>query len=487
MAYNNPYGSQTAQHASGTGGRALPSPVGPLDRQSQHSSSYSPQYAQFPSPNGSIPTNADSKSGLKRKRSTIDAANRQNSEDSYTDGDNAQASSGPISASSAHHTKAGTSQQQETKKRTKTQRACDKCRTKKIRCDVLPDTDPPLCAHCKQYNYDCTFFLPIQETRFKKKRQDEESALQLHGRSYGSGPSTERREPQVDVRTYGPTSIPFMINSTANLHISSLDGLHPRSIWNVVFAGDGYIKVGAPPPTSVQEVPSPTKAPDIRVERDIVERLINSYFTNIAPIFPVITKAEFVAFQPSPPPILLYSICLMAASLRDTPPGLFDLFRKTVSSLIRSEDVLSTPTMANIQALLILSMSGDCHGTQTGSLMSFAWTRTGTAIRMAQDLNLHRAEISKEGTETRRRVWATCVVVDRWYSAAFGYPQMIDLTDCDVRLPTPQDKVIGYLNALTRLSILLGEVLKAIYSPTGLFSVTDSMLHDILSRLDHWK
>ncbi|KAG8751677.1 hypothetical protein FRC14_007677 [Serendipita sp. 396] len=114
----------------------------------------------------------------------------------------------------------------------------------------------------------------------------------------------------------------------------------------------------------------------------------------------------------------------MAASLRDTPPGLFDLFRKTVSSLIRSEDVLSTPTMANIQALLILSMSGDCHGTQTGSLMSFAWTRTGTAIRMAQDLNLHRAEISKEGTETRRRVWATCVVVDRWYSAAFGYPQV---------------------------------------------------------------
>ncbi|KAG8835536.1 hypothetical protein FRC17_002765, partial [Serendipita sp. 399] len=348
------------------------------------------------------------------------------------------------------------------------------------RCDVLPDTDPPLCAHCKQYNYDCTFFLPIQETRFKKKRQEEESALQLHGRSYGSGPSTERREPQVDVRTYGPTSIPFMINSTANLHISSLDGLQPRNIWGVIFAGDGYIKVSAPTAPSTPELPSPIKAPDVRVERDIVERLINSYFTNIAPIFPVITKSEFVAFQPNPPPILLYSICLMAASLRDTPRGLFDLFRKTVSSLMRSEDVLSTPTMANIQALLILSMSGDCHGTQTSSLMSFAWTRTGTAIRMAQDLNLHRAEAIKEGTETRRRVWAT-------YSAAFGYPQMIDLTDCDVRLPTPQDQVIGYLNALTRLSILLGEVLKAIYSPTGLFSVTDTMLHDILSRLDHWK
>lgn len=40
---------------------------------------------------------------------------------------------------------------------------------------------------------------------------------------------------------------------------------------------------------------------------------------------------------------------------------------------------------------------------------------------------------------------------------------MIDLADCDVRLPTPEDQGIGYLNALTRLSIILGDVLKVIY------------------------
>jgi hypothetical protein len=28
-----------------------------------------------------------------------------------------------------------------------------------------------LCAHCKQYSLECTFFLPITETRFKKKKQ----------------------------------------------------------------------------------------------------------------------------------------------------------------------------------------------------------------------------------------------------------------------------------------------------------------------------
>lgn len=35
---------------------------------------------------------------------------------------------------------------------------------------MLPDTDPPECQHCKQYGFDCTFFLPITETRFRKQK-----------------------------------------------------------------------------------------------------------------------------------------------------------------------------------------------------------------------------------------------------------------------------------------------------------------------------
>lgn len=474
MSFNNPYGQPQS-------GPSLPSSIGTaLDRQSSLSSPYS---AQFPSPvNGS---NAQAKAGNKRKRAPADVAHRHPSEDSYnSDGHE----SGPTSAHNGVHSSKNASnpQNSDVKKRTKTQRACDKCRTKKIRCDVLPDTDPPLCAHCKQYNYDCTFFLPIQETRFKKKRQEEDASLQ--GRTYGPGHPGhpgERSETRVEVRTFGPTSVPFMINSTAALHVPvDVHGLHPRNVWNVVTAGDGYIKVG--PLKPVTDSSLGPKAPDVRVERDIVERLINSYFANISPILPIITKAEFVAYQPNPPPILLYSICLMAATLRDTPRGIFDALRKIVSSIIKNDDVLSTPSLAHVQALLVLSMTADCHGTQPNPL-SFLWVRSGVAIRMAQDLNLHRAEISKEGMETRRRVWATCVVVDRWQAASFGYPQMIDLTDCDVRLPTPQDQGIGYLNALTRLSIILGEVLKAIYSPSGLYSANDAMLEDILRRLDLWK
>lgn len=50
-------------------------------------------------------------------------------------------------------------------------------RTKKIRCDILTaegkedGENKPICAHCKQYDLECTFFLPITETRFKKRKQ----------------------------------------------------------------------------------------------------------------------------------------------------------------------------------------------------------------------------------------------------------------------------------------------------------------------------
>lgn len=42
-------------------------------------------------------------------------------------------------------------------KRQKTSRACDGCRTRKIRCDVLQDESPPLCVHCKQHNFNCSW------------------------------------------------------------------------------------------------------------------------------------------------------------------------------------------------------------------------------------------------------------------------------------------------------------------------------------------
>lgn len=134
MAYSNPYSSAQSN----------PVPqLSPLDTshsleaQSQLSSGHSPQFGHFTGSNGMISDSPDGKHGLKRKRSIADAAHRHTSEDSYTDDNTAHRShSSGLNHSSgqAKGTSAAAAASQDAKKRTKTQRACDKCRTKKIRC-----------------------------------------------------------------------------------------------------------------------------------------------------------------------------------------------------------------------------------------------------------------------------------------------------------------------------------------------------------------
>ena len=135
----------------------------------------------------------------KRKESPGNEANGRDTRDS-SQGREASGSSGSGSAAAAAAAAAA--------KRIKTARACDSCRRKKIRCDVIEDGSPVTgdpnngnggltCAHCRQYGFgecsrrcaeapgssrlaECTFFLPITETRFKKKHERErEEAAQM--------------------------------------------------------------------------------------------------------------------------------------------------------------------------------------------------------------------------------------------------------------------------------------------------------------------
>ncbi|KAH7889628.1 fungal-specific transcription factor domain-containing protein [Phlebopus sp. FC_14] len=377
------------------------------------------------------------------------------------------------------------------KKRTKTQRACDSCRSRKIRCDVLPEADPPQCQHCKQYGFECTFFLPITETRFKKKRLEEEAAEKEKEKEKSadmrrdtSSPPTEAQA--TDRRVFGPTTAVHLLHSQATISSRIYESYDQRyhHTWEVSKNGDGVISVQNTP-VDEKQVSHP-KPVDLRLEPDVIQGLVNGYFKDIAPILPIVTQAEFLA-NPSPPPVLLYSMCLVAAAQRESPQSVFDSIRYAVNGVIKGEDVLSTASIANVQALLILSMVGDCHSQFVPNALSALWIRLGTAIRMAQDLGLHRAESVKQNVELRRRLWGACVICDRWLSLTYGHPYMIDVQDCDARLPSSGDPNDLYMDELVRLSVILGRVLKTIYSPSGLMFTTDEMLYNLLADLDNWK
>ena len=146
--------------------------------------------------------------GTKRKRKSVAQSGREQGPERGSDEDTPGASTSDVSRPVVSQ-QAMQAPSADLKKRTKTvstyakvaltflltthiqQRACDSCRSRKIRCDIIPNIvcissvvlllqgltylkDLPHCQHCKQYSFECTFFLPITETRFKKKKMEED-------------------------------------------------------------------------------------------------------------------------------------------------------------------------------------------------------------------------------------------------------------------------------------------------------------------------
>lgn len=154
--------------------------------------------------------------------------------------------------------------------------------------------------------------------------------------------------------------------------------------WEVSKSGDGLIHVHEPPTGGTHAVTP--KQIDLKVDRDTIEKLLNLYFTEIAPQFPIVTQAEFLA-KPSPSPLLLYACCLVAAARRQFPQAIFDSIRYAANSVIKTDDVLSTASIVNVQSLLILCMVADCHSQYVPNALSALWVRAGTAIRMVNCLS----------------------------------------------------------------------------------------------------
>ncbi|CAO1617112.1 unnamed protein product [Parajaminaea phylloscopi] len=495
-------------------------------------------------------------------------------------------------------------------KRIKTARACDSCRRKKIRCDVIDDGSPPpgdpnngngglTCAHCRQYGFNCTFFLPITETRFKKKREREaEEAARdasLHGyglghvdpltglaphgpggilSTFGPGaipsnisaaqewpaaahvPASAIRQshdrwavgaigmspktrsdraapgndegpqngevdqgPPPDMRVMGPTSLAYIVHSTAFVPGSAIEAhdLKHSQTFEVGASGDGIIKLNRPrhrkssTSSSGDDEDAMPHIPDAirgRLAGDVAEKLINSYFENIGYLFPVVTKSEFLHLS-TPPALLFYAICGVAALDRNVPREVLSAVRIGLNAIFRDIDLLSVSSAITVKALLILSLHGDIHGStnvQSGSRM---WNRLGVGLRMAQDLGLHRDASGRDDVdafahylEQKRRVWGACVTADRLVSIVSGHPLAVDLTDCDVRLPSPyevtrfptdlpslpgEDRPFAFNTEMLKLAILFGRVQKTIYSPTGLMKATDEEITGLLSDIDQWR
>ncbi|KAM0788470.1 hypothetical protein ACM66B_001603 [Microbotryomycetes sp. NB124-2] len=419
------------------------------------------------------------------------------------------------------------------KKRAKTPRACDSCRRKKIRCDAVPDAEPPICVHCKQHGTECTWFLPIQETRWKRARQKETTLANLSANNYhgsassppiqslpsqssagqifpldapqrsdsiGSDTHNQASGPRKEARLVGPTSISHLMHSTSTFpteRMVPVDSKYSQTL-TVDDSGDGFIRVvscGDGDPIN-QSGPPAIQG----LETGVAEQLLNYYFDTHSAHFPVVSRADFAATG-NPSIVLFNCLCGISALSHHVAPAILRTIKQSIRAALREQDLLDNSLISNIQALLVYSFSFEL---EKGTAASKTWNMLGLAIRMAQDLGLHRKLGSEtklgteaDHTELRRRVWGGCVIADRWTAAIYGQPMMIDLGDCDTMLPSVHDIRPGqpvnaeqrpflFNGALLSLSILLGRILKGIYSPTGILTLSAEDATSLIADLASW-
>jgi hypothetical protein len=111
------------------------------------------------------------------------------------------------------------------------------------------------------------------------------------------------------------------MHSTPSLPVRIFESydLRYHQTWEVGKSGDGFIQVNDPSPNQMATtMPKPV---EYRLDRDTLASLINAYFREVAPQFPVVSEAEFLS-NSSPPPVLLYAICSVAAARRGTAGNL---------------------------------------------------------------------------------------------------------------------------------------------------------------------
>ncbi|KAK9718731.1 hypothetical protein K7432_005276 [Basidiobolus ranarum] len=248
---------------------------------------------------------------------------------------------------------------------------------------------------------------------------------------------------------------------------------------------------------------------DVLPASPVFEHLLDVYFTYINPFFPLLHKADFYGQLRqnvhSVSKLLLNSIFALSSNLSREREWLhkenarFEVFYSRAKCLLNeSYDVTS---LSNVQALILLSI---CFRITHGGIKS--WIYSGMAIRLAEDLGLHRnpdswqtQRLSNSVRETRKRVWWACYILDRGASSSMGRPLCIDDRHCDTSYPnippleldSPQvmsDPEAGYCMKVfvqsVKLHEIMGSILNNIYAIRGTSTENPIRSESILLELD---
>ncbi|GAA5797384.1 hypothetical protein HPULCUR_002768 [Helicostylum pulchrum] len=276
------------------------------------------------------------------------------------------------------------------------------------------DESRPDCRQCQDANILCEYTEP-------KKRGPRKGYVQL----------LEERLAQMERKLMGPSA--GMNNPKSILNDEESNSLSSTSV-----------HVQSP----IQLYENPENCADLP-PLDIVIHLVDLFFKYINSLFPFVhritLKKSIKDGTVSRP--LLYSVLAISArfsenpSIRTDPPYLAgEKYAEKALSLVDAE--LLEPNLANIQFWGIMSCLEYGHASGSKS-----WIYGGLAVRFCQELGYYKEEtmrtpiLAEDGSidtvamALRRRVFWSCLSIDKLSSAGTHRPQCIERSDCDTVPP----------------------------------------------------
>jgi Fungal specific transcription factor domain len=186
--------------------------------------------------------------------------------------------------------------------------------------------------------------------------------------------------------------------------------------------------------------------------RSLCDELVDSYFTWVAPVVPVINRSRFMRRykdNKNPPSLLLLQAILLAGSRVCTNAQLMDANGSTTPAAMTFYKRAKALYDANyeddritiVQALILMGWYWE--GPEDVTKNVFYWTRV--AIVVAQGSGMHRSvensQLSRPDKRLWKRIWWTLFTRDRSVAVALGRPVSINTDDSDVGMVSEDDFV----------------------------------------------
>ncbi|KAH7071816.1 fungal-specific transcription factor domain-containing protein [Paraphoma chrysanthemicola] len=227
------------------------------------------------------------------------------------------------------------------------------------------------------------------------------------------------------------------------------------------------------------------------------DKLLSLYWDMVHPLYPFLEKRQFLAQyetlwvhqeDDTEDPVFLCSLNLLFALSSQLNGDMCPTERHSSADVFFGRakeylDVWHLQNLQSVQMLLLMSIY-----LQSLCELNQSWMITGVAIRTAQSLGLHLYETGRKygphgNRGLLRRVWHTCVLLDRMAAMTYGRPSMTTASittkshvshfvdedfystgDLQAMPSLDQPAGIGFFSQSIRLFEILDEVLGGFYS-----------------------